>query len=115
MRVFILSAIVAAAWAAGSQADEMPALSKKYECDGCHAINHRVVGPSWMEISRKYKGVARYSYGGREYPLEEGLVMKVSMGGGGNWGTMPMPPNDPKGKYRADMQTLVRYVLGLAK
>lgn len=94
---------------------EMPALAKKYECNGCHEIDKLSVGPAWMEISRKYKGVAKYVYGGREYALEEGLVMKVSQGGSGNWGAMPMPPNDPKGQNQADMKRLVRFVLRLAK
>lgn len=96
-------------------AAEMPVLAKEQGCDACHDIDKSLVGPAWMAISTKYKGVARYAYGGREYSLEDGLVMKVSRGGGGNWGATPMPPNDPKGLKQAEMRTLVRFVLDLAK
>lgn len=96
-------------------AAEMPSLSKKHQCDGCHDVDKKLVGPSWMEISKKYKGAAKYSYGGREYALEDGLVKKVSMGGSGNWGKMPMPPNDPNETSQAEMRALVRYILSLAK
>jgi len=94
---------------------EMPALAKKHGCIACHDIDKRVVGPSWMEVSRKYKGAAKYIYGGKEYSLEDGLVMKVSKGGSGNWGSMPMPANDPNGSQQAEIGELVKFVLGLAK
>lgn len=96
-------------------AAEMPALAKKNECDACHAIDKKVVGPAWMTIAKKYKRATKYMYGGREYALEDGLVMKVSQGGSGNWGAMPMPPNDSNGQNQADMRALVRFVLSLAK
>ncbi|PJC03418.1 MAG: cytochrome C, partial [Gallionellales bacterium CG_4_9_14_0_8_um_filter_55_61] len=54
----------------------------------------------------KYKGDAG---------AEARLITKVSKGGSGNWGSMPMPANDPAGKKRADMQALVQFILGLAK
>lgn len=99
----------------GALATEMPALARKHDCNACHDIDKRVVGPSWMEVSRKYKKATRYTYGGNEYSLEDGLVMKVSKGGSGNWGAMPMPGNDPNGVKQAEIRELVRFVLGLAK
>jgi len=96
-------------------ASGMPALAKKHGCDSCHDIDKRIVGPSWMEVSRRYKGVKTYSFGGKDYPLEEGLMMKVSKGGSGKWASMPMPANDPNGTNQAEMRGLVRFVLGLAK
>ena len=96
-------------------ATEMPVLAKKQDCNVCHDIEKRVVGPAWMEVSRKYKNVAKYTYGGKEYTLEDGLVMKVSKGGSGNWGAMPMPANDPNGSKQAEIRELVKFVLELAK
>ena len=93
----------------------MPRLAKKNGCDNCHDIDKRVVGPSLMEISRKYKGIQSYSYGGKDYTLEEGLLIKVSRGGSGKWASMPMPANDPNGTNQAEMRALVKFVLGLAK
>ena len=117
MRITMMSIVAAMGFMLGGSAlaAEMPALAKKNECDACHAIDKKVVGPAWMTISRKYKRATKYMYGGREYALEDGLVMKVSQGGSGNWGAMPMPPNDPKGQNQDDMRTLVRFVLNLAK
>jgi cytochrome c len=41
--------------------------------------------------------------------------MKVSRGGSGNWGPVPMPPNDPQGLYKKDITALVKFEQGLAR
>lgn len=96
-------------------AAEMPALARKNNCTDCHSIDKKIVGPAWKDVSLRYKGAAEYEYKGKKYPLIEGLVMKVSKGGSGNWGTMPMPINDPSGSKQADIRELVQFVLSLAK
>jgi cytochrome c551/c552 len=68
-----------------------------------------------MSISLKYKGADKFEYSGKEYPLVEGLIMKVSLGGSGHWGSMPMPAVDGKGTKQADIKELVLFVLGLSK
>lgn len=95
---------------------EMPALAKELNCVACHAIDHKVVGPAWRDVANKYtgQGVTKYTYQGKEYPLIEGLVMKVSNGGSGNWGTMPMPANDPTGAKKAKITELVKFEQSLA-
>jgi cytochrome c551/c552 len=47
--------------------------------------------------------------------LIEGLVLKVSKGGSGNWGSVAMTPNDPKGLHQAEITQLVQFEQGLAK
>jgi cytochrome c len=102
---------------------DMPPLAKKNGCVACHAIDHKVVGPAWMDVAKKYKGVKTYKYSNngsaapdaKEYPLVEGLMIKVSKGGHGNWGTAAMIPNDPAGKKQADIKQLVEFELSLAK
>lgn len=96
---------------------EMPPLAKELNCVACHAIDHKVVGPAWQDVADRYtgKGVKTYTYKGKEYPLIEGLVMKVSQGGSGNWGTMPMPANDPSGVKKAKIEELVRFEQSLAR
>jgi cytochrome c551/c552 len=96
-------------------AEEMPALAKKNNCTACHTIEKRKVGPAWKDVSNKYKGETKYTYEGKEYPLIEGLVMKVSKGGRGNWGTMPMPANDESGAKKEEIVELVKFVLSIAK
>ncbi len=117
MKSIIVSMVaVAGLMIAGSAlAVDMPELAKKSGCVACHKIDTKLVGPAWMDVSKKYKGAKTYSFGGKDYPLEEGLMMKVSKGGTGNWGTMPMPPNDASGRKQAEMKELVKFVLGLAK
>jgi cytochrome c len=116
MRYIVESMIAAAClMAAGSAlAIDMPPLAKKYACTACHAIEAKGVGPSWIDVSRMYKGMATYTYRGTEYPLLEGLIMKVSKGGAGNWGTMPMPGNASIVK-EPEIRELVQFILGLAK
>jgi cytochrome c551/c552 len=93
----------------------MPAAAKRNNCTACHSINKKIVGPAWMTVSLKYKGETKFEYNGKEYPLVEGLMTKVSLGGSGHWGSMPMPVNDFKGLKQADIRELVLFVLSLAK
>jgi cytochrome c len=111
----IIGSMVAAGLmiAGGIHAEEMPQLAKKFNCNACHDIDRVVIGPSWRDMAKKYKGVAKYTYKGKEYPLTEGLVMKVSKGGSGNWGKMPMPGNDPAGTKKSEMTELVKFILSL--
>lgn len=94
--------------------DGMPVLAKQSNCSACHALDKKLLGPAWMDVAKKYKGVSTYTFAGKEYPLEEGLIMKVSKGGAGVWGTMPMPANSPAVKDE-EIKALVQYVLALAK
>jgi cytochrome c len=96
------------------EADGMPVLAKKSNCAACHAIDKKMLGPSWTEVATKYKAQGYYEFAGKKYPVEEGLILKVSKGGAGVWGTMPMPANAPAIKDD-DIKALVHFVVGLAK
>ncbi len=117
MKAIILSTIMAsgALFANSVMAADMPPLAKKNNCTACHAIDKKIVGPAWAEVSKKYKGATKFDYNGKEFPLVEGLMMKVSKGGSGHWGSMPMPANDPTGKKQDDIKQLVEFVLDIAK
>jgi cytochrome c len=108
MKSIIVSMIAAAGlMVAGSAfAAEMPALAKKMNCTACHAIDKKVVGPAWQDVANKYKGDAGAA---------AALQTKVSKGGSGAWGTMPMPANDAAGTKQAEIKELVSFILGLAK
>ena len=94
--------------------DGMPVLARKSNCTSCHAIGTKKLGPAWMDVAKKYKGATTYKLAGKEYPLEAGLIMKVSKGGAGVWGGMPMPPNAAVVKDE-EIKMLVKFILGLAK
>lgn len=118
MKSIIVNMMVAAGLmvAGSAMAEEMPALAKKLNCTACHAIDKKVVGPAWRDVAKKYtgSGATKYTYNGKEYPLIEGLVMKVSKGGSGNWGSMPMPANDAAGTKQAEITELVKFEQSLA-
>lgn len=121
------TAIVGAAmtglvFAAGALAVDMPEEVKEFHCDTCHAIDHKIVGPAWADVSKRYKGQATYKYSSqgsnapdaKEYPLVEGLVKKVSKGGTGNWGSAVMIANNPIGAKNDKIKHLVEFILALA-
>ncbi len=113
--IFVCMTVAAGmAIANNAMATDMPALAKKNNCVACHSVDKKIVGPAWMDVSKKYKDATTYTYKGKEYPLFEGLVMKVSKGGSGNWGSVPMPANAPAVKD-ADIRELVKFELSLAK
>ena len=80
-------------------ATDLAALSAKYNCAACHSMDKKVVGPSFKEIAAKYAGDT-----GAPAKLEQ----KVKAGGGGVWGTIPMPPNNVPD---ADLKELVDSIL----
>ncbi len=100
---------------AALQQKRMPLLAVRLGCPACHAIDHKVVGPAWEEVGKRYQGAASYSYQGRSYPLTQGLVQKISDGGSGNWGVEAMPAIDPSGSKRAYLEKLVGFILQLGK
>ncbi len=59
-------------------------LAQASGCMTCHAIDRKVIGPSFKEITAKY---------GSDKNAEANLVKKVKAGGSGVWGQIPMPPN----------------------
>jgi len=63
-------------------------------CVTCHAVDRKLVGPSFKDISSKYQGKADY------------VAKKIKSGGKGVWGPIPMPaqPNlsDAQAKELAD-------------
>lgn len=91
----------------------MPEEVKQLPCLSCHAVDRKVIGPAWRDVGKKYKDAKSFEYNGKQYPLFEGLVMKVSKGGSGHWGTFPMPANDPTGSKKDKIEKMVKFVLSL--
>lgn len=55
------------------------ALLSKNNCTACHSVDRKIIGPAFIEISKKHLGNADY------------LVKKIKSGGSGVWGPIPMP------------------------
>lgn len=107
MKSFILAGMLGAgllangmAHAADAKAAE--ALAAKNACMACHAVDKKMVGPSYKDVANKYRG---------QKDAVAKLSEKVKNGGKGVWGAVPMPPNaavkDP------DIKTIVEWILSL--
>src|SRR3970040_1162384 len=81
-----------------AQADE--ALLKKHNCTACHQVDKKVVGPSYKDVAKKYKG---------QKDIAVKLADKVKKGGQGAWGPVPMPPNPQVPD--ADIKKMVEFIL----
>jgi cytochrome c len=84
-----------------SEADAMQ-LARKNNCLACHAVEKKVVGPSFKDVAAKYRGDAG---------AEARLADKIAKGGSGVWGAMAMPPSPQIGE--TDRKTLAKFVLSL--
>jgi len=97
----MLAALVATA-ASGSALADPAAAAQKAGCMACHAMDKKLVGPSFKDISAKYKG-----QGDAVAKLSE----KVRKGGSGVWGPIPMSPNGPDKINDADLKDVVGWIL----
>ena len=92
----------AAAAALVTSANAQEELAKKHNCFACHAVDKKVVGPSYKDVAAKYRN-------DKAAPTK--LFDKVKKGGAGVWGPVPMPPNAQVPD--ADVKTLVNWILSL--
>ncbi|WP_338644549.1 c-type cytochrome [Flavobacterium sp. KS-LB2] len=79
-------------------------LIAKSDCVGCHKLDKKLIGPSYMDIAKKYpsndKNVAY-------------LSGKIIKGGSGVWGTIPMAAHASLKKD--DAKSMAKYILSLKK
>lgn len=80
------------------------ALANSKNCMACHAVEKKLVGPSYKDIATKYAGQA---------DAVDKLASKVIKGGAGAWGPVPMPANAQVNE--ADAKKLVAWILAGAK
>lgn len=103
--VLVLVLALGAASPAPAQVDATAAqaLAEKHMCLACHKIDAKSVGPSYRDVAAKYAS---------DPAAAEKLIQKVTKGGKGVWGNVPMPPN--KDVPVEDIKTIVVWVLSLA-
>lgn len=75
-------------------------LAKQNACLGCHAINKKIVGPSFESVALKYKNNPN---------AHAFLKNKILKGGAGSWGVVPMPANAKLSD--ADVSLLTSWIL----
>jgi cytochrome c len=100
MKLLPLSILAAASMVivAHAQADE--ALAKAKNCLSCHAVDKKIVGPSYKDVAKKYTAKD-----------EAALAEKIIKGTKGAWGPVPMPPNPSVTPDEANK--LVKWILSL--
>lgn len=85
---------------ASSEDAKAYSLAKQSACLGCHAINKKVVGPSFQDVAKRYAN----------NPNASALLKnKILKGGSGSWGVVPMPGNNKLSD--ADASLLVNWIM----
>lgn len=77
------------------------ALATSKNCMACHAVDKKLVGPSYKEVAAKYAG---------QKDAADKLAAKIVKGGKGVWGEVAMPANPQVND--ADAKKLAAWVLG---
>jgi cytochrome c len=76
------------------------ALAKQSACLGCHAVDKKIVGPSFQAVAKKYAND----------PKANGFLKnRILKGGSGSWGVVPMPANARLSD--ADLSLLASWIL----
>jgi cytochrome c len=87
-----------------AQPSEGEAIMKKLDCATCHKIDKKVIGPSFLDIAKKY-------------PMNDKninyLSDKIIKGGSGVWGAVPMAAHTALKKD--DAKKIAKYILSLNK
>jgi cytochrome c len=76
----------ASAQAPPADRDDGEALANLKRCNACHALDEALLGPPYRAIAARHAS-------DRELKVEA-LARKIIHGGAGNWGVVPMVPNE---------------------
>jgi cytochrome c551/c552 len=77
------------------------ALAQASACYACHHQTEPLIGPPYQAIAARHAG--------DKAVMVEVLARKIILGGGGNWGVVPMVPNEHVSE--ADALILARWIL----
>jgi cytochrome c len=65
---------------------DVSVLLEEKRCYACHAMEEALIGPPYVAIAARHAARAEV--------MTEVLAQKIILGGGGNWGVVPMVPNE---------------------
>ena len=100
MKLVVLAAAALVAVPAFASKD----LAQKNACLACHAVDKKLVGPAFQDVSKKYGG---------QKDATATLAKSIKAGGSGKWGPVPMPAQAALSD--ADATALAAWVLAGAK
>ena len=98
--IFSVTLVFIAANAVAQANTNAVKLANQFGCTSCHNAEVKLVGPAFKSVAEKYAGQA---------DAVDTLVKKVTNGGSGNWGRIPMPAHPQVGAD--NIKTLVEWVL----
>jgi cytochrome c len=98
MKRALFALIAAATVSAPVLADQALATAKN--CMACHALDKKLVGPSYKDVAAKYAS---------DKTAADKLATKIQKGGAGVWGPVPMPANPQVSE--AEAKKLAAWVL----
>ena len=96
---FLMHATFAAAQSEGEQ------LASEKRCYACHQLNEASLGPTYEAIAARHAP--------RKDVMIDILARKIVHGGGGNWGVVPMVPNQWVAIDEARL--MAEWILGLTE
>jgi cytochrome c len=100
MKQTLIAFALAITAVAPAMADQALATAKN--CMACHAVDKKLVGPSYKDVAAKYAG---------QKDAVDKLAVKIMKGGSGVWGPVPMPANPQVND--ADAKKLAGWILSL--
>lgn len=102
MKAFATVVSLAAVVLASTPATADQALATDKKCMTCHAVDKKLVGPSYKEVAAKYAG---------RPGMVDKLAAKITAGGDGSFGALKMPPNPQVSD--AEAKKLAAWILSL--
>jgi cytochrome c len=78
-------------------------LAEKNRCAACHDLTRTLIGPSYEAIAARHSA--------NKELMVEVLAQKIIVGGAGNWGVVPMVPNEHVSLEEA--RAISRWILNL--
>jgi cytochrome c len=94
MKLLIAAVLAVSAVSVQASAD----LARSKNCMACHAVDRKLVGPSFRDIAGRYTAKDSAQ-----------LATAIQRGGAGKWGPIPMPANSSVTNDEA--AALVRWIL----
>jgi cytochrome c len=94
-------ALLSLSTAAPAAGGDGAGLVQQRRCYACHAMNENLLGPSYQAIATRHAL--------RKEVMVEVLAEKIIVGGAGNWGVVPMVPNEQVSLDEA--RTIARWIL----
>ena len=103
LTTFIFWLVVVPSTDAAAAGTDGAELVQQRRCYGCHQLTETLLGPSYQAISMRHRG--------RSEVMVEVLANKIIVGGSGNWGIVPMVPNEHVSLEEA--RVMARWILNL--